>query len=256
MIFLSHNHKDKPIVEPLAVSLRSIFGQDEVFYDEWSIQPGDGIIDKMNKGIEESTIFLFFVSKNSLQSKMVDFEWQNALYKSTKGNCKLVPIRIDDCYMPPILMQNLYIDLFLNGFEIAQKQIIDFIQGNNNFIPKHPTPSNLFAEICMESDGINVRIRAKHFLEPIAHFGIMLKNEKNDFKIEKLGMFQGGFNKDVELENGRKTNVMAVILQRPITPSVSIEFFIRQTGPQKLIFEGILHKKSDDFWGPVELKQV
>ena len=40
MIFLSHNSKDKHIVEPIAIKLRDEFGQDNVFYDSWSIQPG------------------------------------------------------------------------------------------------------------------------------------------------------------------------------------------------------------------------
>lgn len=35
-IFLSHNHADKPIVEPVAVRLAGIFGVDQVFYDSWS----------------------------------------------------------------------------------------------------------------------------------------------------------------------------------------------------------------------------
>ena len=50
MIFISHNYKDKAIVESIAMRLSSIFGQEKVFYDSWSIQPGDGIIDKMNEG--------------------------------------------------------------------------------------------------------------------------------------------------------------------------------------------------------------
>ena len=51
-IFLSHNHNDKPLVEAVALKLATIFGQDEVFYDSWSIQPGEDIIDKMNQGLE------------------------------------------------------------------------------------------------------------------------------------------------------------------------------------------------------------
>ena len=33
-IFLSQNHNDKPV----ALKLASIFGQDQVFYDFWSIR--------------------------------------------------------------------------------------------------------------------------------------------------------------------------------------------------------------------------
>lgn len=44
-IFLSHNYHDKPVVEQVAIKLRDIFGEKNVFYDSWSIQPGESIID-------------------------------------------------------------------------------------------------------------------------------------------------------------------------------------------------------------------
>ena len=78
MIFISHTAKDKAIVEPIALRLAQVYGQNNVFYDSWSIQPGDGIIDKMNEGLTNCKFFFFFVSKNSLQSNMVKLEWQNA----------------------------------------------------------------------------------------------------------------------------------------------------------------------------------
>lgn len=31
MIFISHNYNDKPIVEPIAIRLAQIYGQDQVF---------------------------------------------------------------------------------------------------------------------------------------------------------------------------------------------------------------------------------
>lgn len=49
MIFISHTAKDKTIVEPIALRLAQVYGQNNVFYDSWPIQPGDGIIDKMNE---------------------------------------------------------------------------------------------------------------------------------------------------------------------------------------------------------------
>lgn len=100
MIFLSHNSKDKMLVEPIAIRLREVFGQDKVFYDSWSIQPGDGIIDKMNEGLENCSLFYFFVSKNSMESFMVKLEWQNAVMKMSKGKAILIPVRIDDCILP------------------------------------------------------------------------------------------------------------------------------------------------------------
>lgn len=103
MIFLSHNHKDKPIVENIARRLEPIFGRENIFYDSWSIQPGDGIIDEMNNGLEDCKFFFFFMSKNSLESGMVKLEWQNALMKKAKNELLFVPVRMDQSKQPAIL---------------------------------------------------------------------------------------------------------------------------------------------------------
>jgi len=74
-IFISHNSKDKPLIEPIANHLADTFGRENVFYDSWSIQPGDDILDKMDDGLEKADIFFFFMSPNSLESNMVKIEW-------------------------------------------------------------------------------------------------------------------------------------------------------------------------------------
>ena len=66
MIFISHNHKDKPLVDMIARQLEISFGRDNIFYDSWSIQPGDSIIGKMNEGLQQTSIFFYFLSQNSL----------------------------------------------------------------------------------------------------------------------------------------------------------------------------------------------
>ena len=85
MIFISYTHKDKSIIDTIAQRLADVFGQENIFYDSWSIQPSDGIIDRMGEGLRDCKFFFFFVSKNSLLSEMVKLEWQNAIIKATKG---------------------------------------------------------------------------------------------------------------------------------------------------------------------------
>jgi len=118
MIFLSHNYKDKDIVEPIAVRLKEIYGEDNVFYDSWSIKPGESIIGKMNDGLIKCKWFFYFISNNSLNSSMVDLEWQTALYKSAKDGLRFIPIKIDECYPPQILLNTLYLDMYVDGFKI------------------------------------------------------------------------------------------------------------------------------------------
>ena len=89
MIFISHTHADKPVVEPVAVSLAEIFGEEKVFYDSWSIRPGDGIIQKMNAGLTDPRFVFFFVSEASLISKMVELEWQTSLGSGPIDFCRV-----------------------------------------------------------------------------------------------------------------------------------------------------------------------
>ncbi|MEK9213319.1 toll/interleukin-1 receptor domain-containing protein [Sphingomonas sp. 2378] len=65
-VFLSHQHGDKPVVEPIAIALKDKLGEANVFYDSWSIKPGEGIIDRMNEGMTAPDFVFFFVSENSL----------------------------------------------------------------------------------------------------------------------------------------------------------------------------------------------
>ena len=53
MIFLSHNWKDKDVVEPIAVRLKDVYGEENVFYDSWSIKPGENIIGKYAEKLVE-----------------------------------------------------------------------------------------------------------------------------------------------------------------------------------------------------------
>jgi len=153
-IFISHNCKDKQIVEPIAIKLAEIYGRENVFYDSWSIQPGDGIIDKMNDGIFECDYFFFFVSKNSLQSKMVKLEWQNALLKATNNTVKLIPIKLDDCLMPAILLQTHYIDIFGKGLTFGFRQMVDIINNQNTFFEEFQSYQNVRGKITKKENFI------------------------------------------------------------------------------------------------------
>lgn len=255
MIFLSHNHRDKAIVEQIALRLRSIFGVDNVFYDSWSIQPGDGIIDKMNTALSNCKIFLFFVSNHSLSSNMVKLEWQNALLKATNGDVRIIPVKLDDCLMPAVLLQTLYIDLFSSGIEVAVRQIIDVAEGRNIFLPNSGVFSNLNAEIKFEGSKCIVTIRANHFMEPISRFLILVENPENElqFKVLNVDMFAGGFNKNVMLDDGRITNAQLVAIERATVPNFPfIVEIIPKTGSTVKI-RGIMHQKSSEKFSSIPL---
>lgn len=259
MIFLSHNHADKPVIEPVALRLRGIFGQDKVFYDSWSIQPGDGIIDKMNEGLTSPKFVFFFVSEKSLQSNMVKLEWQNALYKATKGECKIIPVRVDGSAMPPVLLQNVYIDMFANGIEAAIVQIVNVIQGNNTFTPQHMGFSNLTYKFEGDpSKEIRITISASHLMEPNPQFIVMLDNEQDEVGFDLNGgqPHVGGFNKGIQLTNGAIVNAQAIApMGGAITPKMPMKIKLTAMKAKPIVFRGVLHRDSYDNYGPLPHKQ-
>ena len=220
MIFLSHNKKDKPIVEPIALQLASVFGQDRVFYDAWSIQPGDGIIDKMNEGLSNCKYFFYFVSANSLTSSMVKMEWQNALVKAAQNLIRFIPVRLDQSALPSIMLQTLYIDFFSNGLNVTVRQMIDVINGVNTYQASSLKFNNLVAYKYRETDKLILECRALHYLEPITMFSFMTFQDidKVSFTVPGEGFYTQGKHKGVEIGHGLKVNSITIGLGRGTLP--------------------------------------
>ena len=253
MIFLSHNSKDKIIVEPIAIKLREVFGQENVFYDSWSIQPGDGIINKMNEGLANCTIFYFFVSNNSLSSYMVKLEWQNAVMKASNGNAKLIPVRIDNCQIPPILSQSLYIDLYTNGFDVALRQIVDIATGSNTYRPQFTSVSNLEARTTsLMGREIEVEVSANYYMEPIPHFLFATPNSENEISFKCIGcnMFSSNFIKSVLPADNGRAHENAIFLAPPnlITPGFPFIAQFKALTENDIRITSVWHEITKNSW--------
>jgi hypothetical protein len=255
VIFLSHNYNDKPIVEQIALRLSQLFGQDQVFYDSWSIQPGDGIIDQMNKGLGDCELFLFFVSKNSLQSKMVELEWQNAVIKATQGKTKIIPVKMDDCMMPPILMQSLYIDLFGQGLEVALRQIVDVTQGKNTFQKGPQEFSNLRAYVTTEGQKTTIECHAEFYMEAISNFLFVVENDESEitFKCTSSAMTRTGFNKGLQFNNGQTCNGQFIAIERSTAPGFPFVVELTPNEGCTLKLTAVMHEKKQGEFRPIPL---
>lgn len=245
MIFLSHNFKDKPIVEPIAIKLAEVFGMDNVFYDSWSIQPGEGIIDKMDHGLEQCKFFFFFVSKNSLDSKMVKLEWQNALYKATHNKVKLIPVKLDDCLMPAILLQTLYIDIYGKGMEFGFRQMIDVINNVSTFDHSNQTYENLRGYILKESNDseIYIQIRAEKYFEPLSRYILLFENSEDEISVDAINQIkmQGPeFLDHVQYGDNKFSNGIYFRFVDPTVPNFPINFLVKKLTSTPIRFNGIM----------------
>ena len=253
MIFLSHNHSDKPIVRQVAQVLENVYGRENVFYDEWSIQPGDSIIENMNRGLENCRFFFFFISENSLKSNMVKLEWQAALMKQNT-QIKFIPVRLDNAVIPAILAPTLYIDLFMQGLEVATRQMIDVINGKNTF-KRINNFSNLIAEISTEKDVLIVNILAEYYLEPHSRYLIVVDNEENDlsWSLPDFSEYTSGFNKNLSFSNGIH-NCILVEVDSPTSPRFPVRIVLKPQKPKLIKILTVMHATSRQDFEPIPIR--
>lgn len=90
--FLSHSSKDKILVEAVARKL----GNKYCVYDTFSFEEGQKNLDEIKKGLEDTDLFVIFLSNNSLESEWVKKELEIAYDKLLKKEIsKIYPIIID-----------------------------------------------------------------------------------------------------------------------------------------------------------------
>lgn len=91
-VFLSHSSKDKGYVEVIANRL----GKDNIVFDAMTFEEGNRAIDEIFAGLEQSDIFVFFISSTALESDWVKMEIFNAKDKLDRKKLKVIyPIIID-----------------------------------------------------------------------------------------------------------------------------------------------------------------
>jgi len=183
----------------------------------------------------------------------IPLEWQNAVMKAARGDVRLVPIKLDDCLMPPILLQSLYIDLFGQGLEVALRQIVDIYSGKNTFAPGPQAFSNLRAYVYPRGDVTVIECHAEHYLEPISHFLYLVRNEEGEltFNFKSGNMCNMGFNKNITLTNGKVVNAQLISIERGTIPGFPFVVEITPRQGVQLQLEGVLHEKKANEWAPV-----
>lgn len=250
MIFISYNHKDQRLVDMVARQLELSFGRNSIFYDRWSMKPGDSIIGKMNEGLEQYTTFFYFLSGNSRESNMVTREWQSALMSSVNSDLKFVPIRLDDCAPPVIMKDLLYIDLYGIGIDEAIFQMKAVVNQENNYKPLEDK-ENLVVTLHKKSDfEIEFEIRATMFSVQSVDFAFVCNNSFDDFEVtpyEEPITHVRSTEVFKDYPNGERKYINAIIrtLYRVLTPSKPFKGLVKSK-KSPLNFEGIFHMLSEN----------
>lgn len=138
--FLSHSSADKQsYVEIVAKKLR----KEDVIYDNFTFEEGEKNIDEILNGLNDTDLFVFFISNSSLNSEWVQREILEAKGRLNKKIKKIYPIIIDsnitykDSRIPDWLRDNYNLKLVTKTTVTAQRikyklREISFENNNSN----------------------------------------------------------------------------------------------------------------------------
>lgn len=247
MIFISYNHYDQDLVDMIARRLEIEFGRNNIFYDKWTIQPDDSIIEQMNMGLESYSVFFFMFSTNSLKSEMVEKEWQSALYRKI-GNesLKFIPVRIDNCIPPAIIADQLYINLYGDGLDSAINQMKNVINNESTYIPNKDPDNIVYSEQRITDTKVKVTVKAKMYSEHNLSIVIGVPDIPNsNLKFDDVSETMSTGADGEALMGGKKVSLKKIGLIRPLDKENP--FFVTiSTKNNEPIKEVIVAKLEDD----------
>ena len=107
-VFISHTAADKPFVRRLAARLEKSHFQ--VWLDEHDLIAGDPLPESISKALQAAKVILVVVSKSSVASKWLRYELNVATDRMIKGECRVIPVVIDETPLPAEVVGLLYAD--------------------------------------------------------------------------------------------------------------------------------------------------
>lgn len=108
--FLSYSHSDKAFADKLADNLFE--SGIDLWVDKYEIRPGDSLIEKIfSVGLKNVKFFIILLSPDSIESKWVREELDNAMIQKIEGETRIIPLIIASCEIPPPLKAIKFIDL-------------------------------------------------------------------------------------------------------------------------------------------------
>ena len=108
-VFLSHNSRDKPRVKKLAERLRD--DGVRVWYDEWEIQSGDIIFQKIESGLESTRSLVLVMSPHAFGSDWVSMERTTVMHRDPMNKeRRFIPLLLEACDIPDTIRRYRYVD--------------------------------------------------------------------------------------------------------------------------------------------------
>lgn len=112
-VFISYASADMKWVNRFAKDLAHLGV--ETWLDRKDILPGDEIVTRIEQGIATCNIFCLVLSSSSVKRPWVRREYVTAMHAQLSGgSIRIIPLKIEDCELPPFLLDIKYADFITN----------------------------------------------------------------------------------------------------------------------------------------------
>ena len=127
-VYLAHASEDKSRVRPIAEYLMA--NGIEVWFDEWEIEPGDSLRQKMEEGLGAMTHFVVVLTDTSIAKPWVAKEIDVGLVQQVGGKSRFVPlvVDLDPAKLSPFLQAMLFLKIDPSN-EANLKGLVDRLHG-------------------------------------------------------------------------------------------------------------------------------
>ncbi|MDD5392700.1 MAG: toll/interleukin-1 receptor domain-containing protein [Thiothrix sp.] len=104
-VFISHRKHDTELAERLSQTLEQ--AGHTVWFDEWEINLGDSIVERINQGLEGMSYLVLCYSSAGM-SPWVNREWMSTLHRQLSDqSVKILPILLSGNGKPPAILADI-----------------------------------------------------------------------------------------------------------------------------------------------------
>lgn len=225
-VFISYSSKDSSQASKIITALKSC--DIKVWVDNKDLPPGEVIESTLFQGIEKSTVFLFLISPDSVES-----EWCNKeINYAAKNGKRILPVHIRETekrLIPKIIMDRLHIDCRegQDNFDSAIQKICTAVRADYDWANYHTHLQNKVLAWLRNKEHESWLIRGKELIEAEERISSSKSKKQEPYPTKEQERFIE-ISKKVEKKRKRQLTVASFIGTIIIVVLIIVSLVIKQ----------------------------
>ena len=166
-VFLSYAWEDRELAGQIAKAFQG--NGIETFWAEWSIGPGDSLVQKINEGLADCTHFVVLLTPVSLKKPWVQQEMDAGLVRKINAQCTFIALRhnVAAPQLPPLLATLLSPEI--RDVDADVRQLVNDIHGVSRKPPLGAAPVAIMSKAANSGWSPSAIAVARVFVEASEH---------------------------------------------------------------------------------------